>query len=56
MDINYQDMRHDWLDNHHTNRSVENDIIRQTANEVELLKNDIPTETHLSIYGDPLAF
>ena len=51
-DLHYDDMKHVWFDIYRGNRSIENDIIRRTSNEIELLKTGlIPKEIHMSMWG-----
>ena len=49
-DLHYENTKHVWLDIYHGNRTMENDIIKRTSKEIELLKNGVlPKETHLTI-------
>ena len=51
-DMHYENMRHAWLDIYHDNHSIENDIIKRTSKEIELIKNGvIPKAAPLSIWG-----
>ncbi len=51
-DLHYDDMKHVWFDIYRGNRSIENDIIGRTSNEIELLKTGlIPKEIHMSMWG-----
>ena len=51
-DLHYENMSHDWLAIYHVNRSIDNDIIKRTSKEIELIKKGaIPKDTHLSIWG-----
>ena len=40
-DMHYENMRHAWLDIYHGNHSIENDIIKRTWKEIELIKNGV---------------
>ncbi len=41
-----------WLDIYRDNRSIVNDIIKQTSKEIELIKNGfVPKAIHFSIWG-----
>ena len=51
-DLHYENTKHVWLDIYHGNRTMENDIIKRTSKEIELLKNGVlPKEAHLTIWG-----
>ena len=52
-----EDMRYTWLDIYHANHSLENDIMRMTIDEVQLIKKEaMPRTTHLSIWASVVLF
>ena len=52
-----EDITYNWLEMYHANHSLENDIIRMTINEVELIKKEaMSKKTHLSIWASVAIF